>query len=112
MKFRHGIVPISIEVSKQTIKQPIDLRAAARGKKIYKSNCMSCHGSDGRGGGLKSKQFKKIPANLADLSRTVPSFKFYMHASRFKGEMPGWKTMFSKRELRDLENYIVSLGRM
>lgn len=39
------------------------------GKREYDSNCASCHGADGRGGGLYVEYLKRSPPDLSTLAR-------------------------------------------
>jgi len=43
-----------------------DAASIAAGKKLYASNCASCHGEAGLGDGRAGKQLKPPPANLVD----------------------------------------------
>ena len=109
--FRHGVVPVEMKLDNKVSTVPVDDKAAGRGKVLYQKNCLECHGRDGRGDGPKGRGLDPAPRDLTEISQEVPSFKFYMSVSRYKGEMPGWKNVFSKRDLYDLENYIRSLSK-
>lgn len=99
-QMRHGIVPLHSTEKNPQVVRVLDKKSVTRGKKIFKSKCMTCHGADGRG---------VANVDLQSLSRDVPNFKFYLMVSRFKQQMPGWKNVFTEREVKDLENYIHSL---
>jgi cytochrome c len=110
--FRHGIIPIQIDM--ETGSGPylsIDENSAKRGKRVYERNCLACHGDKGRGDGPVAHTQELRPADLAMLARKVPNFKFFMMNSQLKGDMPGWRNMFSERDINDLENYLRKLSR-
>jgi cbb3-type cytochrome c oxidase subunit III len=45
---------------------PADAASVAAGKKLFASNCASCHGETGQGDGRAGKQLNPPPANLTD----------------------------------------------
>ena len=112
---RHGIVPIpkgiylkSTESKGSVVKY--DQISAKRGKVIYKDHCLGCHGMLGEGNGPQVSFMQKKPANLVKMVHNVPNFKFYIAASKWKAEMPGWDNVFTEREIEDLTNYIKQLA--
>lgn len=109
--FRHGIMPKvsdSSEAGEVQVKNlPQD--SVERGQDLYKTHCLSCHGVNGRGDGPQAAELDQRPKNLSNLAKTVPQFKFYMLVSRQKAQMPGWKTIFTDKEIADLENYLKTL---
>lgn len=108
---RHGVVPLPF--NPRLTKGPkvkIDLVAAKRGKKVYKENCLACHGAKGFGDGVKANELGVLPKNLVKVVKDVPNFTFYMMASKWKNKMPGWKSVLSEKELKDVEHYIRKLA--
>lgn len=111
--FRHGIIPDVGEPSMRP-QETLDVKnlpqdSIERGQAQYEAHCLSCHGADGKGNGPKASELDQRPKDLSKLAKTVPQFNFYMMVSRQKGEMPGWKTIFTDQEIRDLENYLKTL---
>ncbi|MCP4911571.1 MAG: c-type cytochrome [Oligoflexia bacterium] len=109
---RHGIIPVQKDISQHVANLKYDEVSARRGKVVYEQHCLSCHGRDGLGSGPDAEDQALPPANLVETARNVPSFKFFIMASRYKGTMPGWKSLLSEKELRDVENYIRSLAKV
>ena len=109
--FRHGIVPKESKLNEsKSKKNKLSSNSITRGKALYESKCLHCHGKGGRGNSDYKNESGQSPTNLASLSRDVPDFKFFMAISRWKGQMPGWENVFSEKELRDLESYIKSFS--
>lgn len=109
---RHGIIPVQKNMKGYVANLKYDAKSAKRGKAVYQQHCLSCHGQGGLGNGPLAKDQALAPANLVDTVKNVPSFKFFIMASQYKGTMPGWKSMLTKKELRDVENYIRSLAKV
>jgi mono/diheme cytochrome c family protein len=104
-KVRHGIVPIS-ETPKKKLSQKLAESSFERGKSLYKTHCLGCHGEKGLGNGPLAVEMKHKPANLSKLAREVRDFKFFMSISQWQGDMPGWKEPFNDSDREDLVAYI------
>ena len=98
---RHGVVPLSGSVA-----QKFNEASVLRGKALYTSHCMSCHGEKGLGDGPKASEQEVKPSNLQKLAKEVPNFKFFMSISQWQGDMPGWKEQFDDADRDDLVAYI------
>ncbi len=110
-KLRHGILPLAMkQVKGNKPTRKIDLKAAERGKILFKNNCVSCHGHNGEGNGPLSSKQKTSPKNLVNIAKNVPNFKFYMMVSQWEGGMPGWRSMLSDKDIADIEQYILKLS--
>jgi cytochrome c6 len=87
------------------LAQPANNSAAS----IYKTNCVSCHGQDGRGSAvgksLHAADFhsaqvqQQSDAQLADV------------VAEGRGNMPGFGTRLSKDQINALVKYIRTLGK-
>ena len=87
--------------------QPLNTTAGA-GKDIYETNCATCHGLDGRGGGPASNYLSVKPADLTQIAKRrkgkFPDDEIMAkidgreeiggHGSR---DMPVWGRIFSNR---------------
>ena len=85
---------------------------AAKGKSIYQSKCVTCHGPEGKGDGPLGQKLKppagdfqsaeskkKSPKELRDIIENgVP-----------KTSMVAWKTQLSEKEIDDVLAYVESL---
>lgn len=83
-------------------------------KVIFDRNCVSCHGSKGKGDGPASAGMANKPANLTSpLMRERSDAELLKAIAEGKLEkgMPPWKSMLSQEEIRELVNYIRSLGK-
>ncbi len=98
---RHGVYPLS-----PSMAQKFDADSVSRGKALYVSNCLSCHGATGLGDGPVARNQKVAPANLQKLAKEVPNFKFFMSISQWQGDMPGWKEQFNDQDREDLVAYV------
>ena len=58
-QFRHGIIPIT-NVDSNSQKIVFSSDSIKKGKILYKNNCLSCHGSSGRGDGQKANASKLL----------------------------------------------------
>lgn len=110
--FRHGVVPKTSTKTAGTQEVQVEnlpQDSVERGEVLYEIHCLSCHGANGKGNGPQAAELESRPKNLSELAKTVPQFKFYMMVSRQKGQMPGWRTIFTDQEIADLENYLKTL---
>jgi mono/diheme cytochrome c family protein len=98
---RHGVYPLGEGLTKK-----FDEASVARGKALYTSHCLSCHGDKGKGDGQAALNQKIKPADLQKLAREVSDFKFFMSVSQWQGDMPGWKDPFTESDREDLVAYI------
>ncbi len=87
--------------------------SAAKGKTIYVTNCLPCHGSTGEGNGPVAHMLDKPPANLVGEDVRGDSDKELLQIIRngVPGTpMPPWKENLSDQHIRDVLAYIRSLA--
>jgi mono/diheme cytochrome c family protein len=84
------------------------------GARLYKQNCINCHGASGRGDGAAAEKLEPKPADLtADKTQAkqdtelLETIKF----GRPGTAMPGWMSELDERDLRDVLAYLRTLGR-
>lgn len=104
-KVRHGIVPV-MDSPKKSISHKMAESSFERGKALYTTHCLGCHGETGVGDGPLALEMNPKPANLKKLAREVRDFKFFMSISQWQGDMPGWKEPFNDSDREDLVAYI------
>ena len=82
----------------------------AQGKRIFASNCVTCHGVNGEGDGPLAKGLDPKPANLAAMATQHPDGDFAWKVAHGRGAMPAWKDILSERDIWHTVNYIKALG--
>lgn len=91
-------------------KQPNPIHAEgaslARGKKLYRENCTSCHGITGRGDGPIGASLNPSPANLAAMAPKHSAGDLAWKIAEGRNDMPAWKNKFSKDQIWDVVNYL------
>jgi mono/diheme cytochrome c family protein len=87
--------------------------ARARGRALFVSNCILCHGERGDGHGPRASGFAKPPANFTDPAwrrGSTPRRVFFAIREGVHGTpMPGWQWL-REDEIWDLVAYVLSIG--
>ena len=87
--------------------------ARARGRVLFVSNCVLCHGERGDGHGLRASGFAKPPANFTDPAwrrGVTPRRVFFAIREGVRGTpMPSWRWL-KEGETWDLVAYVLALG--
>ncbi len=84
---------------------------ATRGRRLYRDNCVACHGSDGDGEGPRAYFIYPRPRNLAhpasrgDFNREV-LFRAIKYGVRGR-EMPAWGKVLDDRQILDITAYLL-----
>ena len=97
----------SIKNTVKSLNKPV---SAKRGKKIFKTRCMICHGPSGTGNGPGGKALNPRPQNL-----TLPMVKkqtdgeIFWKITNGRNAMIKWGPILSEKERWDVVNYIRTL---
>ena len=83
------------------------------GERIYKQNCINCHGGSGRGDGAAAEKLNPKPADLTSDKTQAKQDTELLETIKFGRPgtaMPGWMSELDERDMRDVMAYIRTLG--
>ena len=103
--------------SYRRLKVPTELLASPdareRGRALFMSSCVLCHGEKGDGRGVRRAGLSEAPRDFTDSEwrhRTTPRHVFFAIREGIRGTpMAGWKA-FGDDQIWDLVAYVLSLG--
>lgn len=84
------------------------------GERLYKQNCVNCHGASGRGDGAAADKLEPKPADLTSDKTQAKQDTELIETIKFGRPgtaMPGWMSELDERDMRDVMAYIRTLGR-
>jgi high-affinity iron transporter len=85
----------------------------ARGKAIFATHCVSCHGERGAGDGPEAARLERKPADFTDVTfmrgETPSDFFHVISIGKRVGSMPAWDAVLSPAERWDVVSYLWSL---
>ncbi len=89
-----------------------DKSSIKRGKGLYKSYCMVCHGETGTGDGPGSKALETKPANhtSAEVQKQTDG-EIFWKITEGRGSMVGWKNVLKEQDRWDLVNFVRTLAK-
>ncbi len=91
------------------VQNPEKGKGDADGKKAVETNCVPCHGPDGKGNGPAASALNPKPANwLADKSKKETDGEIFWKITNGRGAMPSWKSLPVKTRWQ-IVNYIREL---
>jgi mono/diheme cytochrome c family protein len=89
---------------------PADTASISRGKKLFATNCVVCHGPGGRGDGPAGAALNPKPVDLTKMAGQHSDGDFAWKIANGRGPMPAWKSVLQENQIWDLVNFIQSLG--
>ena len=95
-------------------KNPIAAAADSvnQGKKVYATNCLSCHGTEGKGDGPAAQALlPKKPGNLSDSKLWLqPDGVLFWKVTEGKAPMPTFEKLVSEEDRWNVVNYVRTLS--
>lgn len=85
---------------------PPGAESVKRGARLYRFNCATCHGREGRGDGRKAKRLETPPSDLTATAVDQTDGELAWKIATGRGEMPAWGEDFTDAEMWDLVNFI------
>jgi len=84
--------------------------SAVRGKKIFKTRCMICHGPKGKGDGIGGKALDPQPQNLTlPMVESQTDGELFWKVSNGRNAMIKWGPILSESERWDVINFVRTL---
>lgn len=83
------------------------------GQRLFKLNCVSCHGAGGKGDGAAAPQLNPKPADLTSPKTQAQNDAALLEVIKFGRPgtaMPGWMNELDERDMRSVLAYIRSLA--
>ncbi len=105
---------IAAYLTKLTVKNLLYRGNARRGRTIYKSACIACHGKFGTGKGILAPLIKTPMLDYTDARKMgqISDEELIIAISDGKGDfMASWKETFNPKEIVDVAAYVRALSR-
>lgn len=104
----------NIPDSAKTMKNPVPATAEslAKGKELFQTHCVMCHGEKGDGTGEMARSLDTKPSDLTDSGRmgAQADGELFYKISTGTDEMPEYGAILEKEEIWHLVNYVRSLA--
>jgi len=96
------------------LKNPVKASAKAlsskRGAKLFKTRCMICHGTQGKGDGIGGKALTPKPQNLTlKMVQSQADGELFWKVTNGRNDMIKWGPILSEEQRWDLVNYVRTL---
>jgi mono/diheme cytochrome c family protein len=86
---------------------PVNANTIALGQKLYASNCLTCHGPNGRGDGPGGAALEKKPADLSTkIKAGETDGELFWKISEGRSPMISWRASLSETQRWELVNYL------
>jgi len=100
------------EAAKQ-VKNPVKptKEGLASSAKLFRENCMTCHGESGAGDGPAAESLMRHPANFTDkkMMSAATDGELFWKITTGRGPMPSWQDQLSETERWQMVNYLRTL---
>ena len=97
----------------RAVKNPVPVtpEGLAAAEKLFKENCVMCHGEKGQGDGESAKTLNRKPANFTDkaMMSAETDGALYWKMSQGRAPMPSWEDVFTETQRWQLVNYLRQL---
>lgn len=103
----------------QASAQKQDAEQITRGRKLFNSYCVSCHGVDATGNGPVASSLKNPPPNLTRIQAKNGKFPAEEVRKKISGEgelpvhgkkdMPVWGMIFNRSDINNLTRFLESV---
>ncbi|MFT3895636.1 MAG: cytochrome c [Anaerolineales bacterium] len=90
---------------------PLDASASTSGAEVFKTNCVACHGEQGKGDGIASGSLDPKPANLIEVTKQVGDDYLFWRISEGKPgtSMVAWKSILTEEQIWQVVSFIHTL---
>jgi mono/diheme cytochrome c family protein len=90
---------------------PADDKSIAAGKVVYTKECLSCHGTTGKGDGPASKDLEKPPGNLSNPAMADQTDgTLFWKVTEGRKPMPSFSATLTDDQRWEVVNYIRTLA--
>ena len=98
----------------KALKNPISsadkAESAKRGAKIFKTRCMICHGTAGKGDGIGGKALTPKPQNLtSSMVQAQVDGELFLKVTNGRNDMIKWGPILTEDQRWDVVNYVRTL---
>ena len=95
---------------KNPVKASAKAQSAKRGAKLFKTSCMICHGTKGKGDGIGGKALNPKPQNLTlKMVQSQTDGEIFWKITNGRNDMIKWGPILSDEQRWDLVNYVRTL---
>ncbi len=102
--------PTKAKELKNPIKASIKAQSSKRGAKIFKTRCMICHGTQGKGDGIGGKALTIKPQNLTlKMVQSQTDGEIFWKITNGRNDMIKWGPILSEEQRWDVVNYVRTL---
>ena len=100
------VAPADVRAVKNPV--PVTPEGLAAAAKLFKDNCVMCHGEKGQGDGESAKTLNRKPANFTDkaMMSAETDGALFWKMSQGRAPMPSWEDVFSETQRWQLVNYV------